>query len=115
MEEAMRLFGTAVLGRDFYHGMSEVRQEQVRVNLIKAEFLGSGFPSLAASRVRELEVPTLLLNGQSSPSIFHRLTDRLEELLPHSERKKIPGASHMMHEENAPAFNTAVLEFLAKS
>ena len=33
---------------------------------------------------------------------------------PHSERKKIPGASHMMHEDNALAFNTAVLEFLAK-
>ena len=73
MNEAMRLFGTSVLGCDFYHGMSEARQEQVRVNMIKAEFLGSGFPCLAARKVRELEVPTLLLNGQLSPSLFHRL------------------------------------------
>lgn len=114
MERALHLFGTAVLGRDAFDGMSEARREQVRVNLIKAEFLGSGFPLLAARKLRNMEIPSLLLNGHSSPSVFHRLTDRLEELLPHSERKKIPAASHMMHEDNVLAFNAAILEFLAK-
>lgn len=114
MEEAMRLFGTAILGHDAYHGLSEERKEQVRLNLIKAEFLGSGFSSLTARQLRDIQVPTLLLNGESSPSVFHCLTNRLEELLPHSERREIPAASHMMHEDNAAAFNTAVLEFLTK-
>ena len=114
MEKAMRLFGTAVLGRETYHGLSEQRKEQVRVNLIKSEFLGSGYSPLTAQKLRNIQIPTLLLNGQSSPRVFHRLADRLEELLPNSERKEIPRASHMMHEDNAPAFNTAVLEFLAK-
>lgn len=113
MEEAMRLFGTAVLGHKAYHGLSEQRKEQVRVNLIKSEFLGSGFSPLTAQQLRNIQIPTLLLNGQLSPAVFHRLADRLEQLLPHSKRKEIPGASHMMHEDNAPVFNTAVLEFLA--
>lgn len=114
MEEVMRLFGTAVLGRDFYDDMSEARQEQVQLNLIKAEFLGSGYPALAPGELRDIDVPTLLLNGQSSPSVFHHLTVRLEELPPLSERQEIPESSHMMHEDNAPAFNRAVLQFLAK-
>ena len=50
MEEVMRLFGTAALGREVYQRMSDERKEQVRVNLIKAEFLGSGFPPLEAER-----------------------------------------------------------------
>ena len=115
MEEAMRVFGTAVLGQEAYDGLSETRKEQVRANLMKAEFLGSGYPSLTAGQMRDLAVPVLLLTGQSSPSVFHRLTDRLEELLPHSERREISEASHIMHEDNAPAFNMAVLEFLEKN
>jgi pimeloyl-ACP methyl ester carboxylesterase len=40
--------------------------------------------------------------------LFHRLIDRLEELLPRCERSEIPDAPHTMHEANAPAFNAAV-------
>jgi pimeloyl-ACP methyl ester carboxylesterase len=114
MAEAMRLFGTAVLGHQAYHRLSEARKEQVRVNLIKAEFLGSGFPPLEAQHLRGTQIPTLLITGQSSPHLFHRLTDRLEELLQVTERVEIPDASHMMHEDNADAYNTAVLTFLEK-
>ena len=34
--------------------------------------------------------------------------------MPHAERVTIRGVSHMMQEENGPAFNAAVLSFLAK-
>jgi pimeloyl-ACP methyl ester carboxylesterase len=40
--------------------------------------------------------------------------DRLEELLPRVERIEIPGASHITHEDNAPAYRAAVLSFLEK-
>ncbi|MGI9173950.1 MAG: alpha/beta fold hydrolase [Rhodothermales bacterium] len=114
MDEAMRLFGTAALGREAYRHLSEARREQVRVNLIRVEFLGSGFPALEAEPLRGLRIPTLLMTGQASPLVFHRLADRLEELLPETERAEIPGASHIMHEDNAPAYNAAVLAFTAK-
>ena len=113
MDEAMRIFGTAVLGAEFYQGLSSSRLGQVRANSIRAEFLGSGFPALADEDLRGTHVPTLLVSGQHSPDFFHRLLDRLEELLPRAERIEIPGASHIMHEDNAAAYNAAICSFLA--
>jgi pimeloyl-ACP methyl ester carboxylesterase len=40
------------------------------------------------------------------------MTDVLEEILPNTERVEIPNASHLMHEENAPAVNEEILAFL---
>jgi len=114
MEEAMSIFGKAVLGAEAYHRLSDSRLEQIRANSIEAEFLGSGFSPLKAEQVRSVRIPTLLLTGERSPSLFHRLVDRLEQLLPHSERTGIHGASHIIHEDNAPAYNAEVLSFLAR-
>lgn len=114
LEEATRIFGSAVLGREAYRRLSEPRREQVRANMIAAELLGSGFAPLSAERIREVEAPVLLVHGDRSPSMFRRIIDRLEELLPRSERVEIPGASHIMHEDNARAYNGAVLSFLSR-
>lgn len=62
-----------------------------------------------------MSAPTLLLTGEHSPAFLLRLTDRLHELLPHAERAQIDGASHLMHEENAPAVNAAIAGFLARA
>lgn len=112
MREAMRIFGRAVLGGEFHDRLSPSRLQQVHDNLIAAEFLGSGFVPLDASALRRLTVPTLLVSGERSPAIFHRLLDRLEELLPRIERVNIAGASHIMHEDNPEDFHAAVLAFL---
>lgn len=116
METGMRLFLSAVLGREVYHRLSQSRLEQVRANLdaFKAELLGSGFLPLHADQVRRIQMPTLLVTGQRSPAFLRCLTDRLQELLPQSARIEIPETSHLMHEEDAPAYNAAVLSFLAK-
>jgi hypothetical protein len=53
-----------------------VARVHTRAN-IKAELLGSGFASLNADQVRNVETPTLLVTGQRSPGVFHRLTDWL--------------------------------------
>ena len=112
MEGPMRIFGNAVLGHDFFKRLSPSRLEQVRANAIKAEFLGPGFAHLEAHAVRGLQTPTLLVTGEHSPGLFHRLTDRLEELLPRTKRIEIRGASHIMHEDNPSAYNAAVQSFL---
>ena len=99
-----------------YARLPEARKAQVRDNLanVKAELLGSSFVPLDADQVRRVQVPTLLVTGEKSIGLFHRLTDQLEELLPKTERIEIPGALHMMHEDNASAYNAAVLAFIEK-
>jgi len=42
------------------------------------------------------------------------LTDLLAGLLPNAEKIVIPDASHLMHEENAPAVNEAIVGFLGQ-
>jgi pimeloyl-ACP methyl ester carboxylesterase len=115
-DEAMRIFGHGVLGKEPFERLPEARKEQMRENLnsARAQLLGAGFPPLGDDDVRNIRVPVLLLTGELSPSVLLRLTDRLEELLPIVERVAISGASHAMHEENAPAVNEAVVGFLAQ-
>jgi pimeloyl-ACP methyl ester carboxylesterase len=113
-DEALRIFAEASLGAEAYRGLSKSRLEQARANLIKAELLGSGFPPLMSDDLRRIQNPTLLLNGQSSPPMYHYLMDRIEELLPNAERTEIPNAFHIMHEDNKSSYNTTVLSFLER-
>jgi pimeloyl-ACP methyl ester carboxylesterase len=53
-------------------------------------------------------------SGERSSAYLLRLTDRLQQLLPHAERVEIAGASHAMQEDNAGAVNEAILGFLAR-
>ena len=112
IKEVSRIMGHAILGKEFYNQLSESRREQVRVNTIKAELLGSGFAPLKAEELAALEIPTLLVSGEKSPNVFHRLMDGLEELLPYTRRIQIPNASHIMHEDNTEVFNNDVMSFL---
>lgn len=114
LEAATRVSGRAVLGRDAYDRLSEERLDQARDNTIAAEFTGSGFPPLPDADVRGVRIPTLLVGGARSPAFFARILDRLEELLPHAERVRIEGASHIVHEDQARAYNEAVLDFLGR-
>jgi len=113
-EKAMKLFLVGVLGAKAYERLPEASLQAMRENLsaARAQLLGAGFPPLGDDEVRSVRAPTLLITGELSPAFMLRLTDRLEELLPTVERIEIPDASHVMHEENAPAVNEAILGFL---
>lgn len=115
-EAAIETFGNAVLGGGGYEALSKARKAQVRDNIgnVEAELLGSGFLRLETDRVRSVQAPVLLVTGEDSVDLLHLLTDRLQELLPNTERVEIPGGSHIMHEDNAPAFNEAVLAFATR-
>lgn len=114
MDAALGIFGKATLGNGAFDRLSAARRQQARANLIKAELLGSGFPPLDPAKIRRIEVPTLLVSGENSVPLWHHLLDRLYELLPQVERIEIPGASHIMHEDNGPAYNQALAAFLAQ-
>lgn len=117
VEAGIQRFGDAVFGHGGYGRLSEFQKAQVHDNVmtVKAELLGTGFPSLDSEQLGNLKVPTLLVTGQRSIDLFYCLTDRLQELMPYTERVEISGASHMMHEDNATAYNSAILSFLSKS
>lgn len=116
IEGRIRIFSNAVFGSGGYDRLPELRKAHVLDNRenIKAELLGSGFAPLDSTPLRNLRIPVLLVTGQQSIRLFHHMTDRLGELLPNTERVEIPGASHMMHEDNASAYNAAVLSFLSR-
>jgi pimeloyl-ACP methyl ester carboxylesterase len=114
MEQAMRRMGHAVLGPAAYARLSASRLAQVRANAVPAEFLGSGFAPLDGAALRGVQVPVLLVQGQHSPRLFHRLLDALQALLPEATRVTIAQASHLMHEDNALAYNAAVLQHLQR-
>lgn len=111
-QKAMFLFGKTILGQQFFDKLSEQRREQVVSNSIRSEFLGSGFAKLDAKKVRNVQIPTLLITAQHSHRMFHNLADRLEELLPNTEHIEIKNASHIMHEDNVADYNKTVLSFL---
>lgn len=115
-EAGFEIFARGVLGSDAFERLSPERKSQAWDNVAvdKAQLLGEGFPSLRDDEVRGVTAPTLLLGGEKSPAFLHRLTDRLEELLPDVQRAVVPGASHIMHEDNAQAVNESVLGFLGR-
>ncbi len=116
-EKAMQTFLLGVLGKQTLAQLSEesVRRFRDNISTLRAGMLHDiGFPALTDADVRSVHVPVLLVTGDRSPAVLLRLTDRLEELLPKVERVEIPDASHIMHEENPPAVNEAILGFLGR-
>ena len=113
-EAGFEVFARGVLGPEAFERLSSERRAQAWDNVAvdKAQLLGEGFPPLSDGQVRGVTAPTLLLHGQQSPAFLHRLSDRLEELLPNARRVEVPGASHIMHEDNPQAVNEAIAGFL---
>ncbi len=70
------------------------------------------WPPFFCEDARNVRVPTLLLSGERSPAMFHRITDELARCLPMVDRATLPGVSHDLW--NPPVFSETVLGFLAK-
>jgi pimeloyl-ACP methyl ester carboxylesterase len=71
------------------------------------------YPALSCAEVGQVTAPTLLLTGELSPRLFHRITDELDRCLPHAERVMLAGVSHGL-KNNVEAYNATVLAFLAR-
>jgi len=111
-EGALETFAIAVLGKNTFQNLSKERKTQAGDNFIKSELLGSGFLPLDKEEIKNIKIPALLLWGEKSQKLWHYLLDELDELLPSTEQKMIPKASHIMHEDNPSFFNETVLSFL---
>ena len=116
MRAGVEIFGDTVFGRGGYDRLSASLKKQVDANLtnVKAEVLGSGLLPLSPKDVRSVHKPSLLVTGGRSIELFRYIIDRLEELMPNTERIEIRGGSHAMNADNPSAFNEAVLSFLER-
>lgn len=115
-EEALRLLGTAVLGEEALEAMDPERVDQVRDNLILEELESpEAFPRLDGDALASLRRPVLLVGGGESPALFGCLLDRLEALLPDTERVTVEGASHLVQEDDPERFDEALAAFLERT
>ncbi|QDY79438.1 alpha/beta fold hydrolase [Streptomyces qinzhouensis] len=115
-DRGMKIFLRGVIKERALRRLPRERRTQSVENLsaLKAGLFDAGFPPLDPDEVRGVRAPVLLVTGEDSTAVLPLLSERLAELLPRAEQIRIPGASHLMHEENPPVLNRAVLDFLAR-
>ncbi len=71
-------------------------------------------PDLAA-RLGEIEVPTLVVVGEDDLPDFRLIADLLEGNIQGARKAVITGTGHVPPVEDPPAFNRALMEFLASN
>jgi pimeloyl-ACP methyl ester carboxylesterase len=116
-EEGVRRFVNGVLGEGSYEKIPPAVLKRVMDNVqeLKGEASSQDlFPPTTCEDVQKVKAPTLLVEGEISPKMFHLVDDVLEHCLPSVKRATIPAASHQMQVENPQAFNDTVLAFIAK-
>lgn len=118
MEAGVRLFIDGVIGPGAYDRIPpEARQAMLDNAGAEAAETRTPptayFPDLAPADVAQLEMPVLLVQGETSPPMFGLITDELARVLPKASRATIAAASHGMHARQPAAYNAAVLAFLA--
>ncbi|WP_369135512.1 alpha/beta fold hydrolase [Modestobacter sp. I12A-02662] len=113
-EHAWRVFARGVLGRDAVARLTPEREQQMRDNasLLRAE-LRAGFPPLSEADVQAIDAPTLLVSGGRSPAVVTALSDWLPSLVRQARQVRVPDASHLVHEDDAPFVNALVLDFIS--
>ena len=65
-------------------------------------------------KLGEIKVPTLLIFGENDFPQFLAAADYMSKAIPGSRRVTIPHAGHAVNQDNADAFNQAVLSFLTE-
>jgi non-heme chloroperoxidase len=116
-EEGVRRFVNGVLGEGSYEKLPPPVLKRLMDNVqeLKGETSSRDlFPPTTCEDVQKVKAPTLLLDGELSPKMFHVINDMLERCLPSVERAMIPKASHGLELENPQAFNETVLAFIAR-
>jgi len=115
-ERGLRTFFRGVMGHQAFAELPTARWQQARENIkpFKAQ-MRVGFPPFGEEDARRVGTPTLLVTGERSAPVLHRLVDRLQQLMPRAQKMEIRNASHFMHEDRPQEFNERVLAFLARN
>ena len=71
--------------------------------------------TITCAQIQKFDFPILLLNGERSPKRYGEMFAAMRKCKSIAEPISIPNAAHAMNRENPPAFNAAVLDFLARN
>lgn len=116
-ERGIKSFLDGVLGPGVYD-MIPLRARRYfldNAHELKAEALSTNYiPDFTPERIRSIQHPVLLLEGDCSPNFFHAILDILQSSLLRTDRRKISNASHGMHADNPTEYNRYVLDFLSR-
>ena len=117
VEMGLELFVQGVNGPDFR--LADVPPEMKQGwmdNLLElwGSVLTESFLTLDPSRVKELEIPVLLLVGDQSPVWLVEISRELHRLLPQSRLVNIANSSHGLYFANPEAVDQAVRAFLKR-
>jgi non-heme chloroperoxidase len=115
-EEAIRLLVNWANGFDAYSEIPPDGKAQALANKAtwRAALKHPDPIGLSAIDARGIQQPTLLISGERSAAPFRAVVHRLAELIPNSEVRMIPDASHGMNYQNPGALDAAILDFLEK-
>jgi pimeloyl-ACP methyl ester carboxylesterase len=114
-EAAVRQFLITVLGSDdIYDVVPEAVREGWLQNLVEGICIveTQDLASISREKLRQIKTPTLLIKGEYSPAYLALASDSLNVVIPNSELKLLPKASHGLQGENPSEFNKYVLAFL---
>ena len=71
-------------------------------------------PDISREKVRQLEMPIMIVSGENTFPMAKRIVEELERVLPNADRTIIRNAGHASPPQNPAAFTDAVLKFMDK-
>jgi pimeloyl-ACP methyl ester carboxylesterase len=116
-ERAIQIVGDWVLQPRTYRQLSPPMKTMFLDNVKSLKLLLSSPPpppNFTCEDAKNLRVPVLLVEGESSFHDVVAASRALHKCQPAAERAAVAHATHNMQLDNSYAFNRAVLEFLAK-
>jgi pimeloyl-ACP methyl ester carboxylesterase len=116
-DAATRHFYEAVAGRPgLWETLSEDRRQLMLPNgRMLRLFFAAPRTNISCDQLGHVRAPTLIVKGDRSIPMFQLFSDAVAGCMPGSQVAVIPNSGHSMSQQNPPAFNKALLEFLERN
>jgi 3-oxoadipate enol-lactonase len=120
LETRVRRTFTAIAGKDYMALHPDdldqiVKNAQAKPMSLESyqRQLGAVMAHDAASRLKDISAPTLVVHGDCDPLIPYPNGQRLAAHIKAAQLSTYPGVGHLVHIESPERFNREVMEFLA--
>jgi pimeloyl-ACP methyl ester carboxylesterase len=113
LELAARVFVDSLSGSGAWSKRTAEQKQLIFDNMgtaLKAE----GRPKTSCEQIAKFDFPVLLLNGERSPKRYGEMFAAMRKCKDIPEPIVIQNSAHSMNRDNPHAFNSAVLEFVAR-
>lgn len=112
VDAGLEYFIDSVVGPGTWRGGAEDRRQAVRDNAWTIAGQLNDSAVINCADVAGIKVPTLLVEGEKTTPDNRSDLEAANKCMPSAKRAKIPNAGHVMHRQNAAAFDAALLQFL---